>query len=104
MSPRKTILRELTLLHEEEGPDKLTRPASITGFAEKPAQYQKAVNQLLQDRLIEGRTDEEGRMAVSVNGHRLADVRKELRPPWAHPTLWLTAAATLVAVFGWVAV
>ncbi len=104
MSPRKTILRELTRTRDHGGPKTLTRPDTIKGFAGKPAEYQKAVNQLLQDRLIEGQKDEEGRMAVSVNDHRLADVRRELRPIWAQPTVWLTAAVLLLAVVGLAAV
>ncbi len=104
MSPRKTILRELTRTRDRDGPEALTRPATIEGFAGRPAEYQKAVNQLLQDRLIEGRKDEEGRMAVSVNDHHLTEVRRELRPIWAQPTLWLTAAVLLLAVVGLAAV
>lgn len=100
MSPRKTILRELTRTRDRDGPEALTRPATIAGFAGRPAEYQKAVNQLLQERLIDGQTDEEGRMAVSVNDHRLAEVRKELRPIWAQPSVWLTAAVLLLAVVG----
>ena len=104
MSPRKTILRELTRVDDQAGPGSLTRPAAIPGFEQRPSHFQKAVNQLLVDRLIEGRTDDEGRMALSLNRHRLPDVRRELRPTWADPKLWLTAAVLVVAVFGWVAV
>lgn len=104
MSPRKTILRELARTRDQEGPETFTRPATISGFTLKPAEYQKAVNQLLQDRLIDGRKDDEGHMAISVNDHRLSNVRKELRPVWAQPGLWLTAAVVVVAVFGLVAV
>lgn len=104
MSPRKTILRELTRTLDQEGPEALTRPETIRGFKDKPADFQKAVNKLLGDRLIEGRKDDEGRMAISVNDHRLAEVRRELRPLWAHPSLWLTAAVVLVALYGLVAV
>ena len=80
------------------------RPSTITGYDEKPGEFQKAVNKLLGDRLIEGRTDDEGRITISVNDHRLAEVRKELRPVWAQPGIWLTAAVLLIAVFGLVAV
>lgn len=104
MSPRKTILRELTRTRDQDGPEALTRPDTIAGFAGRPAEYQKAVNRLLQDRLIEGRKDEEGRMAVSVNDHRLAQVRRELRPIWAQPAVWLSAAVLLLAVVGLAAV
>jgi hypothetical protein len=55
------------------------------------------VNELLRDRLIEGRSDGDGRMSIALNAQRLADVRKELRPAWARPSFWL-AAALLVAV------
>jgi len=103
MSPRQTILRELSRHHERNGHDTLTRPSEIAGFAERPADYQKAVNQLLQDRLIQGRTDDEGRLTIGINDHRAADVRKAIRPVWLHPGAWvvlvavLAAAATLVA-------
>ncbi len=104
MSPRKTILRELAQTRDQNGSEAFTRPSAITGFADNPAEYQKAVNKLLGDRLIEGRTDEEGRITISVNDHRLPEVRKELRPVWAHPGVWLTAAVLVVAVYGLVAV
>lgn len=104
MSPRKTILRELAHTRDQNGSQAFTRPSTIKGFDAKPAEYQKAVNKLLGDRLIEGRTDEEGRITISVNDHRLAEVQKELRPVWAQPGMWLTAAVLLVAVFGLVAV
>ena len=100
MSPRKTILRELSRAREQDGSEIFTRPDAIAGFSDRPADYQKAVNKLLQDRLIEGRTDDDGRMAIAVNDHRLPDVQKEIRPLWAHPTLWLSAAVIVVAVFG----
>ena len=104
MSPRKTILRELARVEREVGAGTLTRPASIPGFDQRPSHYQKAVNKLLVDRLIEGRPDDEGRMALSLNHHRLPEVRRELRPVWANPRLWLTAAALVLVAFGWVAV
>ena len=100
MSPRKTILRELAHARDQNGSEAFTRPSTITGFDQNPAEYQKAVNKLLGDRLIEGRTDEEGRITLSVNDHRLTEVKKELRPVWAQPGVWLTAAVVLIAAFG----
>ncbi len=76
-----------------------TRPPEITGFAREPDKYQKAVNQLLSDRLIEGRKDEEGRMAIAINEHKMAEVRRELRPVWANPLLWAGLAAVAVAAW-----
>ena len=98
MSPTKTILRELRRAHEQNAGAAYVRPATIPGFATDPDRYQKAVNELLKDRLIEGRKDEEGRMAVALNAHRLADVRRRLRPAWAHPALW--AAMLLMSAVG----
>lgn len=52
MSPRRAILKE---------PDSTrgrTRPSLIRGFTTAADKYQKAVNQLLQDRLLEGRKRE----------------------------------------------
>jgi hypothetical protein len=63
----------------------MTRPANIPGFQAKPEKYQQAVNSLLQERLIEGAKDPEGRMAIALNPQRMADVQRELRPFWFHP-------------------
>jgi len=98
MSPTKTILRELQRAHQEHAGTAFVRPATIPGFAADPDRYQKAVNELLKRRLIEGRKDENGRMAVALNVHRMADVRRHLRPAWAHPAVW--AAMLLVGVVG----
>lgn len=90
LSPRRTILRELNQRHER-GEEGYTRPASIRGFTQKPSQFQAAVNALLQERLINGTKDDEGRLAIGLNSHRLADVRKELRPIYARAGIWLAA-------------
>ncbi len=100
MSPRKTILRELSRHYQAHGGDVLTRPAEIDGFSERPAEFQKAVNKLLQDRLIQGQPDAEGRLSIALNSHRAADVHKEIRPFWLRPSLWMAAAFVLVATFG----
>jgi hypothetical protein len=92
MSPRKTILRELSRQHQEHGSQALKRPSEIPDFGEAPEKYQSAVNRLLQERLIEGRKDGEGRMALALNDHR----KRKLRPFWARPAMW--AALVLVAV------
>ena len=97
MSPRKTILRELSQAHGDEGPTH-THPATIAGFSEDPAKYQKAVNELLQARLVEGHKDDDGRLAIAINRHRMAEVKKELRPIWAHPAVW--AVITLMIAVG----
>ena len=99
MSPRKTILRELSRQYEKSSGQVLTRPADIQGFSSEPDKFQKAVNQLLRDRLIEGRKNEDGHMAVALNGHRMGDVQKELRPLWARPTVW-AVVVLLVAALG----
>ena len=91
MSPRKTILKELDVAGT------YTRPSPIRGFTDAPDKYQKAVNQLLQDRLLEGRKDDDGHMTIAINEHRRADVRRELRPVWAHPAMW-AVLALMVAV------
>lgn len=98
MSPTKTILRELQRAHEEHAGTAFVRPASIPGFAADPDRFQRAVNELLKDRLIEGRKDEDGRMAVALNAQRLAEVRRALRPAWAHPAVW--AAVVLMGAVG----
>ena len=82
MSPRKTILRELT----RAGPATFMRPSQIPGFDSRAAGYREAVNALLKDQLISGARDEEGRLVVGVNGQNVSRVRKELRP--AAPIVW----------------
>ena len=97
MSPRKTILRELTDLRSETD-KRYARPRTIPGFESKPAKYQSAVNELLKDRLIDGMKDSEGQMAIALNEHRLADVRKELRPWFARPIAWIGTAMVIGGV------
>ena len=94
MSPKKTILRELARV-EGEG---FTRPSTIQGFEQAPDRYQKAVNELLQARLVEGRKDDTGHMAIAINEHRRKDVAKVLRPVWANPAVW--AVFVLIAAAG----
>jgi hypothetical protein len=96
MSPRKTILRELSRAQTESGAS-YTRPSAISGYSESPEKFQKAVNELLRARLLEGRKDDDGRMAISLNDNRAAEIHRELRPLWARPAVW-AAIATVVAL------
>ncbi len=98
MSPRKTILRELDQLHSDEGTGRYAQPSSMPGFGEQPSKYQEAVNGLLNERLIDGKKGEDGRIAIALNPHRLATVRKELRPWFARPAIWLGVFALGVLV------
>lgn len=104
MTPKKAILKTLSDNHRRSGPGVLTRPAAIPGFQSKPERFQQAVNNLLQERLIEGTKDPEGRMAITLNTYRMADVRKELRPLWFHPAflafMGLLAVAAGVGLMG----
>ena len=101
MSPKKNILKALAGQHSMAGPGVLTRPATIPGFKAQPEKYQQAVNVLLQERLIEGTKDPEGRLAITLNAHRLADVKRELRPFWYHPAfVALVGALAVVAGVG----
>ncbi len=95
MSPRKTILRELARQHEATG-GQYTRPGTIPGFSRQPEKYQKAVNELLSARLVSGHKDEEGHMAIALNERRLKEVKRELRPIWAHPAVWVVLVVALV--------
>ncbi len=97
MTPRTTILRELSRSRQNGNGSGFTRPSDIAGFDRHPEKYQKAVNQLLSDRLVEGQKDEEGRMAIAINPHRADDVRKELRPVWARPITWVVLILLAVA-------
>lgn len=92
MSPRKTILRELS-----RAGSTYSRPAAIRGFSDAPDKYQKAVNELLSARLLEGRKDDEGHMTIAINTHRQKDVLREIRPVWARPGVW-AVIILLVAV------
>ena len=98
MSPRKTILRELDQLHSDETGGRYARPSTMPGFGEQPSKFQEAVNGLLKERLIEGKKDDEGRMAIALNPHRLATIRKELRPWFARPIIWLGVFALGAAI------
>ena len=94
MSPKKAILRELSRRNAaSEG--QYTRPGTIPGFSQQPEKYQKAVNELLSTRLVSGHKDDEGHMAIALNSKRLREVKRELRPLWAHPALWVAAAVAL---------
>ena len=96
MSPRKTILRELSEAHAQTSEGQAhRRPSSISGFADDPEKYQKVVNELLQSRLVEGRKDDDGHMTIALNEHRIRDVRRELRPFWARPTVWAVIAIVI---------
>ncbi len=100
MSPRKTILRELRRGLDRHGKAPFTRPAEIAGFENRPKEYQKAINQLLRSRLVEGRQDEAGRMTIALNAHRLRDVDRALRPVWIHPAMWAVLAIVLAVGAG----
>lgn len=97
MSPRKTILKELSRADADSRPAYL-RPPAIRGFSEQPEKYQKAVNELLRDRLVEGRKDADGHMTIALNEHRMGDIERELRPIWARPSVW--AVIALIAALG----
>lgn len=97
MAPRKTILRELSRAESSGSGVAYVRPPTIPGFSQAPEKYQKAVNELLSARLLEGRKDEDGHMTIAINEARRAEVRREIRPVWAHPALWVAVLA-LVAL------
>lgn len=99
MSPKKTILKALLECQDGVGSVKLVRPATIPGFQQAPEKYQQTINTLLKERLIEGIRDPEGNMAISLNTHRAHDVKKVLRPVWAHPAV-LALLALFAAVAG----
>ncbi len=100
MSPKKAILRELDRTRRAQPESPFVRPSSLPGYADRPDHYQRAVNELLQTRLVEGVTDDEGRMAIALNEHRLADVQRELRPLWARPAVWVLLVIVLAVGAG----
>jgi hypothetical protein len=99
MSPRKTILKTLSDWEEKEGTATPIRPSTIPGFEQAPGKYQETINALLKDRLIEGTMDPEGHLAISLNAHRAKDVKRALRPVWAHPVV-LSLLALSAALMG----
>lgn len=82
MSPRRTILRELRKRRAKHAA-RYTRPATIPGFTDNPGRHQEAINRLLQQRLINGTKDHEGRLSNALNEHRLADVSRSSGLPCA---------------------
>lgn len=103
MSPKKKILKTLATAYEHTGPGTMMRPATIPGFGEKPEKYQQAVNSLLQERLIEGMKDTDGRMAITINAQRMEEVKKTLRPIWFHPAIVAILGLLVIAAgFGFV--
>ena len=98
MSPKKAILRALQGASDEETRDAHIRPPQIAGYADRPERYQEAVNELLRERLVEGRKDADGHMTIALNQHRRRDVERMLRPIWAHPAVW--AAVVVLAAVG----
>jgi hypothetical protein len=100
MSPKKTILKTLSEGNSESGNGAPIRPSTIPGFREAPEKYQQTINTLLKERLIEGVKDPDGHMAISLNAHRAEDVRKVLRPVWAHPAI-LALFAVFAAAAGY---
>lgn len=99
MSPKKTILKTLAAQQADDGAGKLVRPTTIPGFSREPEKYQRTINALLKERLIEGAKDPEGHLAISLNAHRARDIRRELRPLWARPA-FLALFALFAAAAG----
>lgn len=95
MSPRKTILRELDR-QRRAGAGEYKRPGDLAGFSSQPAKYQAAINSLLQERLINGRKDDEGRLAIAINDDRLPDVNRAMRPLFARPVAWIALVAIIL--------
>jgi len=100
MSPKKTILKALAERQGPGGSGGSVRPSTIPGFREAPEKYQQTINALLKDRLIEGEKDGDGRMAISLNTHRQKEIRKVLRPIWAHPALLALLALSAAVAAG----
>ena len=98
MSPKKAVLRALSESLDANGPESLVRPATIPGFSQAPEKYQRTINDLLKERLIEGMKDEEGKMALAINTHRIREVKREMRPVWAHPAVLALMALAMVAL------
>ena len=92
MTPRKTILRELAGAAD----GRPTRPSEIKGFDDNAPGYRKAVNALLKDQLLTGAQDENGHLVVSLSPARMDEIRKEVRPWFAVPAVWVSLVAVLL--------
>ena len=103
MAPRKTILRELSKAGAGSGAV-YARPSTIPGFSDAPDKYQKAVNELLQARLLEGRKDDQGHMTIAINEARRREVEKEIKPVWARPSVWAAIVLIVAAVGAFVTI
>ena len=104
MSPKKAILTALKGASDVRQTGSHVRPPTIPGYRERPEQYQQAVNELLQARLVEGRKDAEGRLTIALNEHRRHEVERMLRPLWTKPAVWALVVALLVLGVGLAAV
>jgi len=102
MSPKKAILQALKGA-ESAQPQSSVRPPTIPGYSDQPERFQRAVNELLQARLVEGRRDADGHMTLALNHHRRADVDRILRPVWTRPGLW-AGLALVAALSAWLVV
>lgn len=98
MSPKRQILQALQIASGSPSEQVHVRPPTIPGYSTEPERYQRAVNELLQARLVEGRKDAEGHMTIALNHHRRDEVERILRPLWTRPTVW--AALATVALLG----
>lgn len=100
MSPRKTILRELS----QKGAGAFARPSDIQGFQSNAPKFREAVNVLLKEQLISGAQDDTGKLVVTINEQNASRVRRELRPWFARPLVWGTAmgiaALATLGLFG----
>jgi hypothetical protein len=97
MTTRRTILRELSRRHQQEA-GAYTRPGTIAGYDQQPTRFQNAVNALLQERLINGTKDGDGRLAIALNVQRIDDVNRELRPWFTRPAGILLAVVAIAAI------
>ena len=103
MSPKKAILQALQGASSSSAAPSPVRPPSIPGYADRPERFQRAVNELLQARLVEGRKDADGHMTIALNQHRREEIERILRPLWTRPGVWAGVAA-VVALSAWLVV
>jgi hypothetical protein len=72
-----------------------TRPGAISGFSQQPEKYQKAVNELLSAHLVSSHKDNEDHVAIGLNEQCLKEVKRELRPIWAYPAVWVVVVLAI---------
>ncbi len=102
MNYRKAILRELYKFYEDKGPNNFAVAHTLKAFSPGNKKFLTAVNQLLEERLINGSkvplyVDPDGVLAIAINPVSLVDIKRELRSWYRDPKFLI---GTMIAAIG----